>query len=381
MAMGLEQIFLQTTVGTVFGQYFSLLFGGQESQAEREERIRRSFTEFLQLLSREFQTNTEQAIRAAFLDHSFEEIKTDCSTAINLFTQYAYTITRERPYGEEATLESASSCIERAASRVQILCDRICEEPLPVVDWTKPPEESRPRVIAAMRGKLSVLIKSFQTVASVRLLIVTKRAERHAGLRQAIVREIIPPLLSTLQRLDVRQREIQPLRINSFCRKEIISSSILGNQPLTFGNIELIGAQIHPKSPNTDEFLGIIEYTYDQTEKFKAFFRYNVANLTSVWAFRHYGPLPATWFGTIFLPPSQASDVPLPSQAAPGNSIVVPFRRDNLPCMGPPISALAEEIIRIATAKLIGDYEAGEYANLRSLRDLAERVSGQMTNT
>ncbi len=282
----MANILVQTAFSAFFGQYLGFLFGSPSNTREEDERVRRTFSDFLGLLSRNFENTVEESVREALLDQNFVQIRTDTTTAVNLFRQYSYTVTEQDARGEEASLNNASLCIENAYSRLQTICERFLEEPLPFprresASWTKEAIEARAAQVPRIKKKITVLINSVKAVMSVRLLILAKRSERYAGLRQSISREIVPNLQALVQRIDQHARSFQILRIT--CR-EWYPVRIDSLPEQTIGALRERYRQ-HPTClwygvPQDREGVHGIEFTLDARDTVFAISRYRASNFT-----------------------------------------------------------------------------------------------------
>lgn len=375
-------ILVQTAFSTFFGHYLGFLFGTPPDTREEDERIRRLFSEFLVLLSRNFESTVEESIRDALLDQNFVQIRTDTTTAVNLFRQYCYTVTQQEPRGEEASLHNASLCIESAYSRLQTVCDRFLEEPLPFpkaesMSWTKEAIEAREKAIPRIKKKIAILINSVKAVSSVRLLILAKRSERYPGLRQSIAREIVPALQNLVSRIDQHAQSFQPLRIT--CKPKYCVRMDVLPQPPTFGALKDIYAQ-HPSGifytvPLNVEGVFGIEFTLDAKDTVLAVVRYHASNFPAP-SKRNLYPFPRNWTGLVMLPIDQSPNKPLPTRDNPGGPFTIPFQVNDKSAFTPPIgknnyTAITQEL----TKRLIPNYETTERVELLAIRELAGQVA------
>lgn len=142
----------------------------------------KSLEEFLNVLSKDFSQKVESAIRAAFIDHSFEDIKTNTFTAFRHYIDYSNSISPVSPDGELSSLQDATTQITQAYQRLKIQCDNLLSAKLPNA-------EQHQEVIGLL-NRAEISLFALESIVAIDILILAKRFEFYPALYSTIIGNI-----------------------------------------------------------------------------------------------------------------------------------------------------------------------------------------------
>lgn len=168
--------------------------------------------EFFDLISRNFAQIAEVAIRDAFIDNSFEVIKSDSLAAANLFREHLFSITEAIPQGDPNSLSLSGLKITEAASRFNVLFEKLCAEPKPpYLDVINNRQISNPinyevdQKIKSYIKKLETIFFAYKAISCYEILILSKKAEQFPGIN-GLIRERVQYWAGIAPRIDAELR-------------------------------------------------------------------------------------------------------------------------------------------------------------------------------
>jgi hypothetical protein len=191
-------IILNQVVSVLANKALSMLFATPDTTYER-------LSEFLEKLSRNFVTQVEEAIRNAFLENRFDDIKATILLAHETLARYQKTKVTKPPHGDKSILNTAKHDIDKVYTQLKTQIDKI------LAVENNPPCEPHIRIKSYLKLTELTLL-ALQVLVPIDVLISIEYVDLHDTYKETIIRRIKEYTTYADRLLALYQRH-QPLRV------------------------------------------------------------------------------------------------------------------------------------------------------------------------